>query len=239
MKKPQQKKSAGKAESGNVTIDLGEKHFNKIDRMIDTKLNAAGMAGPKTGVGRPASGKLGSYRSGNALGNGYRPWYSRFGRPWLGNSSVATLTNGGRRMAFIPAEIQMVRTADALTGVGLGLLGNRALVRLTPMLTPTNNSLLLHQGIAFVAGLLPLLFKRNAMTVGVAIPGAVYLGGSLVDMLFNALGMPQSVLAGSNGAPRAVDPNVQVRQRLASIQQRINTPGQRPLPRVVAQPQYA
>jgi hypothetical protein len=132
-----------------------------------------------------------------------------------------------------------VKTADLLTGAALGLLGNRALVRLTPKLWPTNSSRLVHEGIAFGLGLLPMLFKRNAMTVGVALPGAVYFAGTLVDMLYNAVGMPSATLAGGNGAPQAAaDPNLGARQRLAQIQQRINTPQasqqQRSLPRVMA-----
>jgi hypothetical protein len=234
------KKSAGKASDGNVTLDLGEKHHQKIEKMIESKLATAGMAGAPSGLASRftkggASGRPGMF------GGGYKPWYSRFGKPWLGqgDATMTAFAAPGRRFNIIPIEVQTVKTADLLTGAALGLLGNRALVRLTPKLWPTNSSRLVHEGIAFGLGLLPMLFKRNAMTVGVALPGAVYFAGTLVDMLYNAVGMPSATLAGGNGAPQAAaDPNLGARQRLAQIQQRINTPQasqqQRSLPRVMA-----
>jgi len=235
------KKSAGKAADGNVTVDLGEKHSQKIERMIESKLATAGMAGAPSGAAAKFAKPGISGRPG-MFGGGYKPWYSRFGKPWLGQSDAAltAFSAPGRRFNIIPIEVQTVKTADVLSGMALGLLGNRALVRLTPKLWPTNNKALVHEGIAFAVGLLPMLFKRNAMTVGVALPGAVYFAGTLVDMLFTAVGMPASTLAGSNGAPQAAaDPNLGARARLAQIQQRINTPAaaqpQRgPLPRVMA-----
>lgn len=242
MKKPQ-KKSAGKAERGNVTVDLGEKHTQKIERMIESKLQTAGMAGsrPSASVGRSA-GNANRPWLGN--GSGYKPWYSRFGKPWLGqDATVTAFTTPKARFNVIPIEIKTVDTAKVVTGMGLGLLGNRALVRVTPMLWPTQANPLVHQGIAALAGLVPLLFERNSMTVGVAIPGVVYFAGTLVDMLYNSLGMPaRVVMAGGEGAPKAADANGNVRARLAAIQQRINAPqqgSQRSLPRVVAQPQFA
>jgi hypothetical protein len=231
------KKSAGKAGDGNVTVDLGEKHHQKIERMIESKLATAGMAGAPTGMASRFAKPSGSGRPG-MFGAGYKPRNSRFGKPWLGqgDATMTAYSAPGRRFNIIPVEVQTVKTADVLTGMGLGLIGNRALVRLTPRLWAGNNSRLVHEGIAFVAGLLPMLFKRNSMTVGVAVPGAIYFAGTLVDMLFNAVGMPTATLAGGNGAPQA-DPNLGARARLAQIQQRINTPQasqQRSLPRVMA-----
>lgn len=235
--KSKSKKSAGKANDGNVTVDLGEKHHQKIERMIESKLATAGMSGARPGLnlpsrfgGRPSvSGRPGMF------GGGYKPWYSRFGKPWLGQdaASITAFTAPSRRFNIIPIEVQTVKTADVLTGVALGLLGNRALVRLTPKLWQSNTNPVVHEGIAFAAGLLPMLFKRNAMTVGVALPGAVYFAGTLVDMLYNAVGMPPKP-ANMSGAQ--ADPNQGARQRLAQIQQRINTPqaAQRSLPRVMA-----
>lgn len=232
------KKSAGKANDGNVTVDLGEKHHQKIERMIESKLATAGMAGSSGLAASRFGGKPGVSGRPGMFGGGYKPWYSRFGKPWLGQDAAAitAFQAPGRRFNIIPMEIQTVKTADVVTGMALGLLGNRALVRLTPKLWASNNSKLVHEGIAFAAGLLPMLFKRNAMTVGVALPGAVYFAGTLVDMLYNAVGMPSATLAGGNGASQATDPNQGARQRLAQIQQRINTPqaAQRSLPRVMA-----
>jgi hypothetical protein len=248
MKKPQ-KKSAGasrKADSGNVILDLGEKHSQKIEKMIDQKFAAAGMAGgsQKTGLGRPGSSRFGGRFLGRpSMGAGYRPWFSRFGgegrRPWMGQGAIALTPRGGYQI--IPMEIRNVVTSQLLTGMGLGIVGNRALVRLTPSLWPTNNSRIVHEGLAFAAGLIPLLFKRNATTLGVALPGAVYLGGTLVDMLFNALNMPQPALAGSQpGRLSGMDAALAARQKLAAIQSRISSPVAHPQgarPRVLAQAQ--
>lgn len=234
------KKSAGKAGDGNVTVDLGEKHHQKIERMIESKLATAGMAGAPAGLASRFGSKPGVSGRPGMLGGGYKPWYSRFGKPWLGQGEVTTAYMvPPRRFNMIPIEVQTVRTVDVLGGMALGLLGNRALVRLTPKLWPTNSSRLVHEGIAFGLGLLPMLFKRNAMTVGVALPGAVYFAGTLVDMLYTAVGMPPATLAGGNGAPQAAaDPNLGARARLAKIQQQLNTPQtvsqQRSLPRVMA-----
>jgi len=234
--KAKTQKGAGRpsgSASGNVTIDLGE--------TIDKKLRAAGL---RTGVGKGSSsakaipgrpGALASYRPG--MFGGFRPWYSRLGRPLMGQDVMAP----GKAWTLIPTAIQQVKTTEVFTGLGLGLLGNRALVRLTPMLW-RNDSRLLHEGLAFVAGLAPMLFKRNATTLGVAVPGAVFLGGSLLDLLFNAVGLkPGMELKGGEGAPRS-DAAMAARQKLAAIQQRINLAQAQPrsqIPRVVAQPQYA
>jgi hypothetical protein len=253
MNKPQ-KKSAGssrKADSGNVVLDLGEKHTQKISRMIDAKFVQAGLgASQKTELGRPVGLRPGSRFGGRflgrpahgrpALGAGYRPWFAGR-RPWLGADSLA-ITNRGV-FEIIPVSIRQVMTSEVLTGLGLGLLGNRALIRLTPQLWPTNSSKLMHEGIAFAAGLIPLLFKRNATTLGVALPGGVYLGGTLIDMLFDAINMPKSGLSGSQPAHNGGnDAAMAARQKLAAIQQRIQAGAQqapRANPRVVAQPSYA
>jgi hypothetical protein len=242
--KSKSKKSAGKANDGNVTVDLGEKHHQKIERMIESKLATAGMAGARPGLNLPSrfggnprvSGRPGMF------GGGYKPWYSRFGKPWMGQdaASITAFTvpgAPGRRINIIPIDIQTVKTADVLTGGAMGLLGNRAIVRLLPKIWPAaGTNAILNEGVAFGASLLPLLFKRNAMTVGVALPGAVYFFGTLVDMLYNAVGMPAKP-ANMSGAQASADPNQGARQRLAAIQQRINTPQasqQRSLPRVMA-----
>lgn len=233
-------KGASNGNAAPFVIDVGEKVDKKIDQTIGEKLRAAGI---RTEIGKSRSGNApaaagGAFGSGLRPGmfGGYRPWYSRY-RPGMGQEIVTE-----RKFTLIPASIKTVDTGDALTGLGLGILGNRALVRLTPSLW-ANDSRILHEGLAFVAGLVPLLFKRNATTLGVAIPGAVYLGGTIVDKIFDAVGLPAGrALRGADGAPRA-DAALQARQKLAAIQQRINlaqaqSQGQRPaLPRVVAQAQ--
>lgn len=239
--KKQPRKSAGqsrKAASGNVIVDLGEKHQARLEKMIDSKLASVGMAG-KTEMGKPFSsfrtglrrpGTVGKFRPG-VLGNGRRLWSSKFRRPWMGQDAYAVPPS--KTWRIIPASITNVRTAEVLTGIGLGILGNRALLRLTPSLWA--NTRLVHEGIAFVAGLLPLIFKRNATTFGVAIPGAVMLGASLVDSVFNMIGFNAQIA----GVQRhGVEGTHAARQRLAQIQQRMNSPQQaRTLPQVVARPQ--
>lgn len=256
-------KSAGasrKADNGNVTVDLGEKHSQKIERMISEKFAKAGLAGSKrTEMGRPVAGKFSS-RPG-LLGGGYRPWYSRSGgpsigsrlgrpgsslgsrfgrRPWLGQEAMAWVP-GTSAFQIIPASLRQVATGNLLTGLGLGLLGNRALVRLTPQLWPNPNRLM-HEGIAFAAGLIPMLFQRNAATLGVALPGAVYFGGTLVDRLFTWIGIPSATLAGAQNENSAgANAALAARQKLAAIQNRIQSPAVQPnrgVPRVVAQ-QYS
>lgn len=234
------KKSAGKAGDGNVTVDLGEKHHQKIERMIESKLAGAGMAGAQSGLASRFGGKPGVAGRPGVFGGGYKPWYSRFGKPWLGQgeATMTAFSAPGRRFNIIPIEVQTVKTTDVLTGMAIGLIGNRALVRLVPKLWATaGTNALVNEGIAFAIGLVPMLFQRKAMTVGVALPGAVYFAGTLVDMLYNAVGMPAkpSNMSGGASAP-AADPNLGARQRLAQIQQRINTPqaSQRSLPRVMA-----
>lgn len=257
-------KSAGasrKADNGNVTVDLGEKHSKKIERMISEKFAKAGLAGAnRTEMGRPGASKLGS-RPG-LLGGGYRPWYSRFGRPsgapalgsrfgrpgsslgrrpWLGQEGAIAWAPGAGAFQ-LPMSLRQVATGNLLTGLGLGLLGNRALVRLTPQLWPNPNKLM-HEGIAFAAGLIPMLFQRNAATLGVALPGAVYFLGTAVDKLFTWIGIPQATLAGAqNDNSAGANAALAARQKLAAIQNRIQSPAVQPnrgVPRVVAQPQYS
>jgi len=207
--KASKSKGAGRASSGNVTVDLGE--------AIEKKIRDAGLR--RTEVAGVPPSLRGRYRPG--MFGQYRPWLGRFGggRPWLGQDTMAP----ARRFNIIPVEVQTVKTSSVLTGIGLGLVGNRALVRVTPMLWQ-NDSKLLHEGIAFVATLLPMLFKRTATTVGVAIPGLVFLGGSLVDLVMNAVGVPQKALKGSEGSARIGDASMAARQRLAAIQQKIQAP---------------
>lgn len=228
--------------SGNVPdiIDLGERIGKKLDKTIGEKIRAAGL---RTEVGKSKSGNVkagafGGYRPG--MFGGYRPWYSRFGNPKLGQDAVA-YTAARNQFSLIPASLQTVKTSQVLTGLGLGLLGNRALVYLTPMAWK-NDSKVLHEGLAFVAGLLPLLFKRNATTLGAASVGGVMFGAALLDQVINAV-MPARnlTLKGGEGAAR-VDAVGQARQKLAAISQRMSVaqqPQRQNVPRVVAQPQYA
>jgi len=236
------KKKSGTSGNVKYTIDLGEKLDKKLDLTIGEKIRAAGL---RTEVGKSTASKSGNVKPGAFSGyrpgmfGGYRPWYSRFGRPGLGQEAVAYTARN--RFTLIPVALQQVKTSEVANGLGLGILGNRALVRLTPELW-RNDSKLLHEALAFVAGLLPLILKRNATTLGVALPGAVLLGASLVDKVFDAVLPPRSItLKGGEGAAR-VDAVGQARQKLAAIQQRMSLaqqPQRQQVPRVVAQPQFA
>jgi hypothetical protein len=242
-KKPEKRSAAGGGGSGNVVIDLGE--------TIEKKLRAAGLSGSRAAAsaskisgskslyspfksaagnrpgmfGGPRAGAFSAYRPG--MFGGYRPWYSRFGgRPWLGQEAAAAAVPYAPpgRWGLLPAQLQQVKTTELLTGMAFGVLGNRALVRLTPLLfkpaAGEKPSKLLHEALAFGAGLVPLLFKRNPTTLGVAVPGAVIFAASLVDKLYDAINLPKADLAGGDGAPR-VDAALAARQKLAAIQQRI------------------
>lgn len=210
-KKASKPKVAGRSASGNVTVDLGEAIEKKIRNAGLRRTEVAGV-GPSWRTGRTSSFRPGMY-------GGYRPWLGRFSRPWLGQEGVlAPVTR-----SLLPVEIRTVKTGSLIGGLGLGIVANRILMRISPMLWK-NPSLMLHEGIAFVAGLLPVLIQRSATTVGLAVPGAVALGGSLVDLLLNLANVPQPALSGSAGSQRVGDASSAARQRLAQIQQRIQAP---------------
>jgi hypothetical protein len=252
-KKDKKSAGAGKKSDGNVLVDLGEKHTQKIDRMISTKLAEAGVrtvgrsaaTAPKASGSGPARWTPAAAKPA-AMGSskGFQPWYSKFGKPWLGQGGSAVTVYPGERFKILPRDLEQ-SGAKLFGGMGLGLIGNRAIVRITPLLWQ-NNSKLVHEGIAFVAGLVPLLFKRNAMTVGAAVPGAIMLGATVLDALFNWLGMPKSNLQGVGDlTPRQhIDATAAARNKLNSVQQNVNralgqaqpqqSQPQRTLPRVVA-----
>lgn len=236
MKTQTGKKPAPRADvqkAGNVTIDLGE--------TIEKKLLAAGL---RTDLGKSPALRTGNLKGGpvgargTGLFGGYRPWYDRFGRPSMGETTASKVFN------LIPTAIRQVQTHQLLGGLGLGILGNRTLVRLTPRLVNTNSKLLV-EGIAFLAGLVPLMFSRNAYTMGTAIPGAIMLASTIVDRGLDMVGLgavPGAELRGAASGQGASSASA-ARQKLASIQNRINvaqatvqgqTSAQHPLPRVVA-----
>lgn len=221
---------AGRKVDGNITIDLGEKIDDKIDSKVESKMRTA-MAGRGTAQQRPGGFyRPGGYRPGMYGGyNSYKPWY-----------------NSGRQ-GFDLGKIwkdypQSVNTNQMLTGAVVGVAANRLLARLVPSIIPTNSKLAV-DAITFGLGIIPALAKPNAMTIGVAVPGLIILSADLADMLLDKVGMQRPVLAGSLGAPRAMDQALAARQRLADVQarirqQQVGAPA-RILPRVVAQPAFA
>lgn len=210
-KKPQKKGAGRHAGTGNVTIDLGEE--------IDKKLRAA--VGADRPSYRPGGYRPGQYRPG--MFGGYRPWYaSSHGGRW----------NLGDKLGLPETMV----TSQALTGALLGIVGSRALLRVTPEVI-ASSSRLAHEAIAFAVGLVPLLIKRNSMTMGVALPGFVFLGGALVDWGLDSVGVRRPVLSG--GARSGQDAALSARQKLEALRGRMANPPQGSLPRVVAQPSYA
>lgn len=228
MKKPQ--KGAGQKASGNITVDLGE----AIDKKLRSAIGEArkDVAGPAKMAGyRP--GMFGGYRPGGLSRFSSRPGFGRpspggsFGRPSLGSGGSFRPWYADRESRFSKLGLgalgvqNEVKTWDMLTGAAIGVIGNRALVRVSPDIIK-KDSALLHNAIAFVVGVIPALVKQNSITLGVAVPGAVFLAGSMVDWALDAIGINKPSLKGSEGAPKqGVDAALAARQRLVEIQQRI------------------
>ncbi len=223
MKEP---KKAGRKASGdgNVVIDLGEK--------IEAQLRQTSMAGQGGNVKRPTSSRPGSSRSGahSRTMGGYRPWYaSRWSRMGAGKSLTTRIG--------LP---ETTRVPGMMTGTLVGIGVNRTLLRLSPLVID-NKSQILHDAIAFVAGLVPYLARRNSpVALGVAIPGLVVLGGSMFDALLDYVGLEQAPgLSGSRPQQQTRPGTTAARQKLNTIQNRINQPRGPVAPRVVARPSYA
>jgi len=241
MAKKQPSKGAGrKAESGNVIVDLGE----DIDKKIRSAVGDARRSMERTEMGRPGefrSGgfrpgvfghRPGGYRPGGYRPGGYRPGMFGGYRPWYADR---TGRGGSMGMAFMTEPVKPVQM---LGGLALGVVGNRALVRVTPDLIG-HPSEVIHTGIAFVVGLVPVLVRPNSITVGVAIPGAVYFAGALVDFAMNKVGIKKPTLSGAEAPAQAqpqalrggADAALAARQKLAHLQSQIQQP--------VQQQQYA
>lgn len=221
------KKGAGRKENGNVVVDLGEDIDKKLREAVkqarreDTdKVKMAGPYRPGmfSGGFRPGGFRPGMNRP--ALGNqgsSFRPWYADRESRMSGISIGAGIGN-----------FRQAKTMDLLTGAGIGLVGNRALVRILPALIGSSNALVVN-GLTFVVGLVPALFVQNSIVLGVALPGAVYFAGNMVDWALDKLGIQRPAMAG--GAARTpnagVDAALAARQRLADMRSRVN-PAQAP-----------
>lgn len=212
MAKKQPSKGAGRKD-GNVIVDLGE----EIDKKIVSAVGAAKRSVERTEMGRPGRpGMFGGYRPGGyrpGMFGGYRPWYAD--RESRGGGTMG--------MAFLNEPVKPV---SMLGGLALGVIGNRALMRVTPDIIGTTMEIA-HTGIAFVVGLIPALVKPNNVTIGVALPGAVYFAGSLVDWAMNKVGIKKPTLSGSETPQQAQqqrgtpDAALVARQKLSDLQQRI------------------
>jgi hypothetical protein len=200
-------KSKSKKDSGNVTVvDLGEEVDKHMNRRIDQKLQAAGVVGK--GSKETMAGSF-----------GYRPWYadkgssSKYGH--LMGSSYSDRWKG----------LSRPNLGHLAIGAGIGVLGNAALVRVTPDLVKTDSALA-HDAIAFVVGLIPVFAKPNSYTLGVAVPGAIKLGLSICSYGLDALGVKKPALSGAApAAPRVgMDAARAAQQKLAAVHQAMQRP---------------
>jgi hypothetical protein len=220
MSKPQKGPAPKDKRPGNITVDLGEAIDKKLRAAIGSAKSEAraSVGGSRSGAfgrrpmfgggrfGRPVLG--GGF--GRPVSGGFRPFYgSRFSSPSLGGSMLTGVQ-------------RQTNTLELLAGAGVGVVGNRALMRVTPSLTFLGSSALVHSSVAFVVGLIPALIRQNSVTVGVAIPGAVVLAGALVDYALNAMKIGQPALSGANQNRQGIDAAMAARQRLADITARLS-----------------
>lgn len=210
------KSKTGK-ESGNITVvDLGEDIDKALVRRIDQKMAAAGLVGKEKMSGKEKLAgqgyKAGGYRPGMF---GYRPWYadkqSKFGHTM--GASYSEKMRGLARPNLTHLGI----------GAAIGALGNAALLRVTPDLVKSDLALV-HNGIAFAVGLIPVLAKPNSYTLGVAVPGTVVLAMSLFNYAMDSLGIKKPALRGTEGPAQrtGIDAALAARQKLADVHGRMS-----------------
>lgn len=211
-------KGKSKKAVGNVVVDLGEK--------IDGVIRRSKMAGPAASKFR--MGARPGLAPRHAFLLGHRPGMVRspFRRPMLG---------AGWRPGYAPARWELgtklgipeqLNTGQAMGGALIGTLGNRLLVRVVPGVVNLTSRLAV-EAIAFGVGLIPFLAKRNSVTTGVALPGVVFLAGSLADYAYDLVGVAKPALTGAQVGAKAVDQAAAARQRLQALQSRLR-PAARP-----------
>lgn len=218
LKSGKSKKGAGRGkDEGPIVVDLGE----EIDKKLRSVVGQVTMAGSKTGEkgkaemgrgdGNYRPGMFGGYKPGGyrpGMFGGYRPWYADRDSSMGARQSIAQMVDKPWWVAG---------------GLAIGVLANRALMRVSPDIVKTDIEVV-HTGIIFGIGVIPLLIKPNAITLGVAIPGAVYFAGSLVDWMMNRAGIKKPALSGDAPAqaPRqGMDQALAAREKMAQMQQRI------------------
>lgn len=224
VKSAKPRKHTGPKETGNIVVDLGE----EIDKKLRSVVGQVAMSGGAKGssraeVGRPGSGNYRPGMFGGYKPGGYRPGMFGGYRPWYADRSSSSLGSHLSRLN------EPVKPVAMLGGMALGVLGNRSLMRVTPDIIKNTHEWV-HTGIAFLVGIIPAMVKPNSITIGVAIPGAVFFAGSLVDMAMNAVGIKKPALSGgalSAPPPRpAADAALATREKLINMQQRIAPPAQ-------------
>lgn len=186
--------------------------------------------------GKKASGKAGGSRGGNVvvdlgeeidqmMGKAFKAGYTP--KNALGAAGGAGGSFGlkpGIHRSQLGMALDMPAAIDpmkAFGGVLAGTAAQRVLYRLVPYLTKLDRELVVNL-INAVVGALPFVARKNAFTVGFAIPGIVALGGSLVDQALGALNLtflPKPALRGAAlGAP--AQQMASARQALDAIRQR-------------------
>lgn len=220
VKAAKPRKNAGQPkETGNITVDLGEEIDKKLRSVVRTEMGGA-KGSSRSEIGRS---KDGNYRPGTFGGyrpGGYRPGMFGGYRPWYADKSSVGSSLG---MAWLN---EPVKPAAMLGGMALGILANRALMRVSPDIVKSNQEFI-HTGIAFLAGMIPVMVKPNSITIGVAVPGAVFFAGSLVDMAMNAVGIKKPSLSGGASAPasgHAAESAISAKEKLQNLAQQIRTP---------------
>lgn len=257
--KAKPKGSSVKEGNGNITVDLGE----AIDKKLRAVMGKA-EAPKRAEVGRPDGlspggyrpGAFGGYRPGGyrpGMFGGYRPGANRPGgqrpgmfggyRPWY--ATRESRFGGSVGSPFLGAGVMReVHIGHLVGGIAVGIAGNRALVRVTPDIIKVDHAVV-HDAIAFVVGLIPLLAKQNSFTVGAALPGTVFLAGSLVDWILNSLNVkkgPSSIGSPQGGAPvrQGTGDALSASRKLADIASRVQyqqPPAAAGAPRIYAQAQ--
>lgn len=247
MAKKQPSKGAGRKD-GNVIVDLGEEIDKKIVSAVGAATRGTERDTERAEMGRPGGyrpGMFGGYRPGGYRPGGYRPGMfggsrpgsssgsrpgspggsrpGMFGgyRPWYADRD-SRVSGGVLGMKFLTEPVKPVAM---LGGLALGVIGNRALMRVTPDIINTTMEIA-HTGIAFIVGIIPALVKPNSITVGVALPGAVYFAGSLVDWAMNKMNIKDTrkTMTGTEAPAQqrgGADSALAARQKLADLQQRI------------------
>ena len=172
-KKPPGKSPGGKGRGGNVVVDLGE----EIDKLIAGKEKRSLGATSKHGGWRPPA------FSGGFMG---RPGFGF--RPGIHRSQLGAALD-------MPAAVDPMKV---LGGTLAGVAANRVLYRAIPYIAGNRiTSELLVNGISAGVGILPYVVRKNAFTIGFAIPGVLTLANSLVDAILQAVRiLPKPVLTG-------------------------------------------
>lgn len=205
----------------------------ELNEQVRTDADRIQMAGP----GSLARGANIPSRLSRFAGGGYRPGMFGGYRPsWAGRFTPGM---GGWKLGEMLKLPGSLGGKDLLTGALVGTVANRVVTWVVPGLVKTQSKLAV-EAIGFAAGLVPYLVKQNATTVGIALPGLVFLAGAATEWAIgktNLLGAkPQLQGAGPSTALAGQDAVLAARRKLAEVHNRIAQARQQAgVPRVAAQ----